>query len=182
MTLATPACVLLAVFAEPLIRFVYGDRWEPAAGALAGLGTLRVALELAYDFLAAVGRTHAILALHALWLAALIPVLALGAHWSGIAGIGVEHIVVVGAFVTPVYVLGLASAEVPLRSYAGGLARPALEAGAMVAVGVATGRMIDDDFQVLAVGSTVAVLAYGLVVLPGSTALARVRTRLATAH
>ena len=96
MTLSIPACVLLAVFATPLIRFVYGVQWVPAALPLTMLsivGVLRIALELGYDYLAAIGRTVSILAIHALWLAGLVPALIVGARWDGIAGVGWGHLV-----------------------------------------------------------------------------------------
>src|SRR5690349_6533666 len=55
-----PVCVLLAVCAVPLITFVYGDRWRPAAEALvflAILGGFRVVLDFFYNLLVAVGRS-----------------------------------------------------------------------------------------------------------------------------
>ena len=116
MTAAVPACVLLATLAEPLIRMVYGQRWTPAAPVLtwlAILGLLRVAYELSYDCLAAAGRRSTLLGVQGWWLAALIPVLLIGAHTRGIVGVGIGHVAVAGPLVLPVSCGRCRAAEYP---------------------------------------------------------------------
>ena len=90
MALAVPACVLLATLAGPLIRAIYGPRWTPAAHTLSLLaifGLMRVAYALMYDGMAAATAAEALLGVQGLWLAALIPVLLIGARLRGIAGV-----------------------------------------------------------------------------------------------
>jgi O-antigen/teichoic acid export membrane protein len=185
MTLSIPACVLLAVFATPLIRFVYGVEWVPAALPLTMLsvvGVLRIALELGYDYLAAIGRTVSILAIHALWLAGLIPALIVGARWDGIAGVGWGHLLTLGVLVAPAYVFVLGSVGLSFRSYASGVVRPILGGLAMVGVGILVTSSFTVDFWVLAVGGTASLGAYALVLLPGESGLLRWRTRRNEAH
>jgi O-antigen/teichoic acid export membrane protein len=176
MTLSIPACVLLAVFATPLVRFVYGDRWLPSALPLVVLslvGVLRIAMELAYDCLAAVGHTTSILFVHLLWLAALIPALLIGAQHGGIVGVAWGHLIALGVIVVPAYIWALSAALLPLRSYAPGLVRPAVGGLVMVGVGVGIATLLSSDFAVLAVGGVVSVLGYAAIVVPGRGGLLR---------
>ena len=92
-----PVCLLLAGAAAPLIRFVYGRDWEPAADALVWLGVLaafRILFELAYDYLVVIGVSRAIFLLQVVTLAALIPALIVGAHAFGIAGVAAAQVLV----------------------------------------------------------------------------------------
>ena len=80
-----------------VISIVYGEQWVPAAAALlflAGLSAARVALDFSYDYLVSVGRTRAVMWLQALWVAALIPALVVGANLGGIRGAAVAHLIV----------------------------------------------------------------------------------------
>lgn len=170
MTLSIPACVLLATFAAPLVRFVYGDRWFPAAAPLIVLslvGILRIALELAYDCLAAIGRTMAIMAVNGLWLVALVPALVTGARRGGITGVAWGHLVTVVVVVVPAFAWALSRAQVPVGSYARGLVRPSVAGLAMVGVGVAVTSRLESDFLVLALGGTLSLATYVAIVLPG---------------
>jgi O-antigen/teichoic acid export membrane protein len=137
-SVAFPVAVLVSVCAVPLIGVLYGSPWVPAAAALhtlALLGAARVLILLGGDLLAAVGSGRALLALQLVWLAALVPALAVGARWGGLAGVGVAHLVVAGVVVVPFLGWALAQVGVPRREVARVLARPA--AGAAAATGVA---------------------------------------------
>jgi len=121
MTLTVPPCVLLATLAQPLIRNLYGPRWTPAAHALtllAILGLMRVAYTLMYDCMAASGRRHALMGVQALWMAALIPALLLGAHLRGITGVAAAHVIVAAGLVGPVFLWSFSHAGLRLRSLA----------------------------------------------------------------
>jgi O-antigen/teichoic acid export membrane protein len=183
MSLTIPACILLAALNYPLIGFVYGERWLPSATPLAVLsilGALRVALELAYDYLAAVGRTRAILVIHFVWLAALIPSLAVGAHLSGILGVAWGHVVTVGLIITPAYIWVLARNDVKPGVLSRGLVRPVVGGVVMAAVAVVVSRSLSVDFWRLAVGGTLSLGAYVAIVLPGFGGLSAIRRRSAT--
>ncbi len=89
MGVTLPVCALLSVYAEPIIRTLYGDRWTGAVGALQLLvvfSAARIAVELTYDLLAATGRTGSTVWLHAVWLVALAPALVVGARTAGSPG------------------------------------------------------------------------------------------------
>jgi O-antigen/teichoic acid export membrane protein len=103
-----PVCLLLAGAAGPIIRFVYGAQWAPAASVLMFLGLLaaaRIFFELSYDFLVVRGASHWILIVQGGWLAVLVPALILGARWDGLRGIAIAQAVVAVAVVLPAYAL-----------------------------------------------------------------------------
>lgn len=169
MAVTLPACVLLAAFSMPLIRFIYGERWLPAAAALAVLsvlGAVRVALELAYDYLAAAGRTRAILLIHLIWTIGLVPSLIIGADVGGIEGVGWGHVAIVIILVIPAYLRALGLAGVEARSLLGGLVRPLVGGAVMTLSALAISRVLETDFLRLAVGGTMSLAAYVAIVLP----------------
>ena len=57
--------------------------------------------------LAALGYSKFVLAVQLIWLAALVPAMAIGVHEDGIVGAAVAHIVVIGPVVLPCYVFAL---------------------------------------------------------------------------
>jgi O-antigen/teichoic acid export membrane protein len=147
-----PVCVLLGLLATEVIRFVYGEQWVPASQALAFLAvvaTVRVATELAYDYLVAAGRSQATLWLQALWTVSLLPALALGARMGGIRGVAAAHAVVALGLVTPAYVLALRRAGVRPGAMVANLARP-LAGGALVALAsLAAVSLLDGTLPIL---------------------------------
>jgi O-antigen/teichoic acid export membrane protein len=169
MAVTLPVCVLLGVLAEPLVRFVYGDKWAPAAVALqwlAVLGAVRVAAELAYDLLVAVGRSRATMWLQAVWTLSLVPALAIGARLDGVGGVGLGHALVAGLLITPAYAVAVRRSGVPLRALAAGLARP-VAAGAAVAV-VAAGSLVlvPGTFAQLAVAGVLEFAVWAALIAP----------------
>jgi O-antigen/teichoic acid export membrane protein len=169
MAAAIPVCALMAVLAEPLIGFVYGERWLPAAQALrflVVLGLVRVAFHLAYDLLVAVGRGRAALGLHLLWLAALLPALVVATRSGGIRGAGVAHMVVAALVVAPALLVLLARLGLNAGDIGRSLARPL--AGGAVAAGVAlaAAQLLTNDFVQLAGAGTLGLAAYLAVIAP----------------
>lgn len=101
-----PICLLLAGAAGPIIDFVYGAVWAPAAPALTWLAVLaafRILFELAYDYLVVLGRTAKIFTVQLVWLAALIPALILGANLWGLAGLAAVQVVIAAVLILPLY-------------------------------------------------------------------------------
>jgi PST family polysaccharide transporter len=144
MTASVPPCVLLLTLARPLIFFVYGNKWTTAAGALsflALLGLLRVAFELAYDCLVAMGRKRALILVQGWWLIALIPTLIYAARARGIAGVGAGHILVAGPLVTPLFLWALAQAGIRPSVVLRACARPFAGGVAMTAIALAVQRL-----------------------------------------
>ncbi|WP_199442686.1 lipopolysaccharide biosynthesis protein [Umezawaea beigongshangensis] len=164
-----PACVLLAALSDPLVRAVYGERWAPTAQVLALLvllGAFRVALELGYDFLASAGRGRAVLVIHVVWLAALVPLLALGAHLDGIRGVAAAHVVVALVVIVPAYLLALRPHGLRAGALGAAVARPALGGVVMVVVALAVRRLVDGTVAQLLLGGVLATAAYAAVVFP----------------
>jgi PST family polysaccharide transporter len=169
MIAAIPVCVLMAALAQPLIGFVYGDRWLPAAQALrflVVLGLIRVAFHLAYDLLVAVGRGRSALGLHVLWLSALLPALILGTHIDGIRGAGLGHMAVSAAVVLPALLVLLSRLGIRAGDIARALARPLVGGAVAGAVAVSAGHLVSNDFVQLALAGTLGLAAYVAAVAP----------------
>lgn len=177
MTATVPLCALLASYADPLIRLLYGDPWAPAAVALpllAILGLMRVGLFVCYDLLVALDRSRLLIGLQALWLAALIPALIVGTAWGGIRGTAAAHVVVVLGVVGPAFVLALRRLGLrPGRALLPCL-RPLLGGAAIVLSAWVVRSMTDGGLSQLAAGGLVALLVYAPVLqamrsfLPGA--------------
>jgi O-antigen/teichoic acid export membrane protein len=133
---------------------------------LAVLGADRVAAELAYDLLVAVGRSRATMWLQAVWTLSLVPALAIGARLDGVGGVGLGHALVAGLLITPAYAVAVRRSGVPLRALAAGLARP-VAAGAAVAV-VAAGSLVlvPGTFAQLAVAGVLGFAVWAALIAP----------------
>lgn len=181
-----PVCLLLAGAAHPVIEFVYGARWSPAAAPLtwlALLAALRIFFELAYDYLVVLGASRSILALQTVALVALVPALVLGAQLDGITGVAASQVVVAALVVLPLYGLQFRRVGVPPRE---GLQRIWVPAGAAVVIGlcatVLSGR-IDSAFWSLLVSGTIALAGIAGLLYRGRFDLGRLRsTTVATAQ
>jgi PST family polysaccharide transporter len=169
LSAAVPACVLLGVLAEPLIRAVYGDQWAPAAAALrflAVLGLIRVAYELTYDCLVAAGRRKLLMGVQALWLVALVPVLIAFVHPFGIAGVAAGHVVVGLILVIPVFLVALARAGIAPGAIARATGRPLLGGFAVAGAAWVTYEMVGHGLVGVLTAGVVGLLAYVPFVLP----------------
>lgn len=161
--------LLLASLSEPLIEFLYGERWSPAAQALAWLalvGFARVLCDFCYDVLVARGRPGVLLRLQVLWLVTLVPSLAVGTSAFGISGTGAGHAVVVFGVVVPAYLLILRSTGVPLRPIAVATIRPTLGAAVVVGIALAGRAWTAPALLQVVVTGLVASAAYVAIVLP----------------
>lgn len=105
-----PAGALLAVLSVPLVEFVYGAKWFPAAPVLAALGlfgSLRLLFDVVAAYLLARGRSGAVLWVQVLWFAALVPAMVAATGNFGIVGGGWAHLAVGLGIVAPAYLLVL---------------------------------------------------------------------------
>jgi len=169
VAVTAPACLLLALLSTPLIAVVYGQRWVPAAPALSllvVLGLTRVLGELSYDFLVALGRSRPNLAIQALWCAALVAALPVGARLGGVEGVACAHAAVAVTVVLPAYGTILRREGVRPAAVLRAAARPGaglcLCAGAvLVSCALVPGRPLQ-----LVVGGACGVLAYAVVIFP----------------
>lgn len=169
MAATVPAGVLLAGYAEPVIRVIYGDRWAPAAQALpllALFGLLRIGLFVAYDLLVALGRTALLAVLQFVWLAALVPALMVGARLDGIRGAAAAHLIVAGGVVVPLFLvvlwrLGVAPGRAVAMCW-----RPLLGGIALALVAWAVAGWVEGDLARLALGCASVLVVYLPVVWP----------------
>nr|WP_227411865.1 MULTISPECIES: oligosaccharide flippase family protein [unclassified Cryobacterium] len=174
--LAGLMCVLLAVYATELVTFLYGDRWEPSAVAVPALVVLslgRLIVELAYDYLAAVGKSVGNAWLHAIWLIVLIPVLIVGAQWLGIQGVALAHALVVIVVVLPGAALLLHREDVRIWPLVRDLALPAVGCVAVALSGLLVKQWLPEGFWLLATGGLIGLAVYALAVAPRFTRVVR---------
>jgi O-antigen/teichoic acid export membrane protein len=176
---ALPICLLIGGSARPLIGYVYGARWAPAAGPLRGLALLaavQIFLLLAYDFLVVLRRSRFVLMIQLAWLLVLVPALIAGARAGGIGGASLAEAAVALFGVLPWYL-------VELRSV--GIRPPALLAhlGLPVAGGLATGlvalaaaRLAPSNVLALAASGVAAAAILGLLVYRMREVLALLRS------
>jgi PST family polysaccharide transporter len=161
--------MLLALLSEPLIEFLYGSKWAPAAGALSWLaivGFVRVLCDLCYDALVGRDRPKSLLRLQILWFVTLVPILILGTIAGGIVGTGIGHAVVVIAIVTPAYLLILRADGILLRPILSATIRPAVAAGLLTIIILVGRQWIALPLVQILVLSFVSIAAYAVVVVP----------------
>lgn len=167
LILTIPMCCLLASYADDLVTFLYGEKWSQAASAipcLALLGVARVAVELAYDYLVAVGRTLSNLWVHTVWLVALVPSLYLGARINGIAGVALAHSMVIIIVVFPLVAIVLHRGGVQVGLVLKDSVPPVL-GGILIAVSaLAVKSTVDGSVLRLALGGSVGLALYGTLV------------------
>lgn len=158
---------LLAAYAEEIVRFLYGETWVPAAVVIPALVILsmgRMAVELSYDYLVALGRTVGNAWLHGVWLVVLVPALVAGAMGFGIGGIAWAHALVVGVVVLPGVGILLARAGAPVWPLVTDLALPLLGAAAVLGSAALLKVALPDGFLLLAVGGVTGAAIYALLV------------------
>ena len=169
VTVSLLTSVMLAVLARPLIQVVYGPKWTAAAVPLvflSGLGLVRVFHELAYDYLSAWGVTRVLFVVQAAWLAALVVLLPIGAHYGDLWGVGLGHLAAAFLLVVPIYLGVLRRHAVPLRPLLAVLARPAV-AGAGAAAGALLGmHAVSGALPEVLLGGTLGTAVYLAIVGP----------------
>jgi O-antigen/teichoic acid export membrane protein len=157
-----PVCLLLAGAAEPLIRFVYGTDWAPAAPALvwlAILGAYRILFELAYDYLVVVGVSRSIFALQLATLAALIPALVVGSHASGISGVAAAQVLTATVVALPLYLVLFHRAGLQVGNVLARLWLPVLIAAGVGLSALGLASALPSDVAAIVLAGLVALLA-----------------------
>jgi lipopolysaccharide exporter len=101
-----PMCGMMVALARPLVLTLYGAKWAAAAEVLSVLAVysaISMICLLVTNMLGGLGRAKLVLIVQLIWLAALVPAMALGVHADGIVGAAFAHIAVIGPIVLPVY-------------------------------------------------------------------------------
>ena len=110
MLIAAPMCTLVMALSRPIVLTLYGERWAAAAAVLSILacyGLISVVGALFSYMLVAMGRSKFVLAVQSIWLAGLVPAMAIGVRKDGIVGAAIAHIVIIGPIVLPCYLIAL---------------------------------------------------------------------------
>ena len=173
MAVTLPVCIMLSALALPAIRWVYGEKWAPAAAALvvlAPLGALRVALHLMTDLLVAVGRSRASFVLQGIWLAVLVPALVVGVRVGGTSGAAWAHVVVAAAVMVPLHLRATLPHGIGFIALVRAAARPLVGAVAAAVVAVMVSRITLDvfshDLVTLAVAGSAGTIVFAAIVAP----------------
>ena len=176
---ALPVCLLIGGSARPLVGFVYGARWLPAARPLmwlALLSAVQVFFLLGYDFIVVLGRSRFLLITQLIWLLTLVPALVLGARADGIYGASIAEFAVAGCGILPCYLVELSRAGIRLRALARQLLLPT--SGAIV-VGLTAGaaaKVAPGDFTALAASGVTMAAVVALLGYRMRTVLAQLRS------
>jgi O-antigen/teichoic acid export membrane protein len=164
-----PTCVLLGLLALPLVSTLYGHQWAASASALqwlAVLAVVRVACELAYDYLVALGRSRTTMWLQGGWLLALAVTLPIGAYLGGIQGVAIAHAAVAVLVALPAFALAVGKTGVHLASLLAPMLRPVLGCLAMVAVIAALRSVLAPSALLLVIGGLLCAAVYTPFVWP----------------
>jgi PST family polysaccharide transporter len=127
---------------------------------------MRVAYALMYDCMAASGRGNGLMGVQALWMAALVPALLVGAHLRGITGVAGGHVVVAAVIVGPAFLWSLSRAGLRIRSVARACLRPFAGGLLMAAVSLGVIHLAGPGWPGLMAAGAAAVAAYLPVVYP----------------
>jgi lipopolysaccharide exporter len=194
MLTAAPMCTLVIVLSRPLVLTLYGERWAAAAAVLSILacyGLISVVGVLFASMLAAMGRSKFVLAVQSIWLAGLIPAMAIGVRKDGIVGAAIAHIVIIGPIVLPCYLIALKRATSVRISLLAKAAFPPLAAAVAAAcLAWLTASRFDSPLVQLVAGLAVGGSFYVVVTAPqlivlfvrGRAIHPRVRTILRAYH
>jgi PST family polysaccharide transporter len=173
-----PVCLLLSGAAGPIIGFVYGADWAPAAAVLAWLGALaafKILYELAYDYLVVIGASRAILALQLATLASLVPAVIVGVQVSGIAGAAAAQVVVAAGVMLPLYVVLFSRAGLHPRRLLGRIWIPLLGAATVFVSALAISEVLASNLFACIAAGVIALLALAGLVFRDRAELRRLR-------
>jgi O-antigen/teichoic acid export membrane protein len=176
---AVPVCLLIAGAATPLVSFVYGVRWVPAARPLlwlALLGGVQVFFLLAYDLFVVLARSRFLLVTQLGWLVALVVALAVGAHLDGIYGASLAEFGVAAFFVLPRYLIELSRAGIGLSAIIRHVWLPLAGASVAGVTALVTAEVAPNDFTALVVSGLATVVITGLLIYHMRPVIAMLRS------
>jgi O-antigen/teichoic acid export membrane protein len=160
-----PPVMFLAGSAVPLVAFVYGDAWLPAAAALSWLvvaAASRLFSDLAYDFMVVQGRSGTVFCIQTGSLAALVPALAAGASLNGLPGVAAAQAAVSGCVLLPLCLWQLSRAGIRLTVISSVVWLPGLASVAVGALSYGLARWLPVPWWELPIGGVTAVAVAGL--------------------
>lgn len=169
MAMTVPACVMLMMYAEPLLDFVYGEVWAAAASALTLLAVfafIRVAIFVAYDVLLALDRGRALIRVQTVWLVALLPSIFVGTRLDGIRGAAIAQLCVAAVVAAPLFARLVHRAGLSVRGALLKCRRP-LVGGLLITLSALCVRRLNaESWAELLLGLAIATVLYIPVVWP----------------
>jgi lipopolysaccharide exporter len=173
--IAMPMCGLVVALARPLVLVLYGARWSAAANVLpilAFYGVISIICILFANMLVSMGRSKILLVVQLVWLAALVPAMALGVRRDGIAGAAIAHIFVIAPIVLPCYLFALKRATgVRFFLIAKAIVPPLLASAVAALAARAVASQFPNPLAQLVAGLVVGGLTYLAAVAPQATVL-----------
>ena len=182
ISVVLPMAVALAILSPALVALLYGERWIPSSEPLRFLAivmVVRLMTALALDVQTSLGKTRTTVLVNAIWVAALIPALYVGARLGGITGAAAGHAIIAVTVAVPLVVGALHRSGVTFGPIVPALVRALVGGVVAAAVMLLVARVVGESpvLEVLVAG-TAGVLAYAVVVVPGQLrrkAIARLR-------
>lgn len=168
MIVTLPICFVIAGAAEPIVAFVYGPDWAPAAPVLTFLALLSAAkifFELTYDYLVVLKATTRILMLQIVSVLVLLPALVVGAAVGGTAGVAAGQLIVSVFLVLPLYLLQLRKFGVPIMPIVLRLRVPVVAATGVGIVAYVLSQAVAVPFFAAAAAGFLALAVVGLLLL-----------------
>jgi lipopolysaccharide exporter len=171
--LALPVATLTLALAEPLIVTLYGHTWEAAIPVLEILGVygaVFILVSLLSNLLVGTGHTGRVLLIQLVWIGTLVPAMAVGISWDGVAGVAWAHVVAVAGIVLPLYLWAVSRQAPRVLNLVGHAALPPLVAcAAAFAAAVLARALVDGPVVELLLGG----LAGGAVYLACAASMLR---------
>lgn len=167
MSVALPACALLAVLSDDTIALVYGSEWSAASNALRWLAVLaafRILFELAYDYLVVLRQSNAILFVHLVWFGLLVVAVIEGAKHYGIEGVAGAQVLVALLFVFPLYLGLFRRVTVSVSDILARLAIPTFVSALLGLAAWVAAREIDSSLGTLTAGGVLGLITVGFLV------------------
>ena len=142
------------------------------------LGGMRIVIDLLMDLTIADGRPGVALVVRVVWLAAVVPSLAVGASAAGLPGVGAAHVAVAALVVLPLLLIDAGRSGIRTRRLVEQAVRPLLSTAVAAVVMLTVLTTVSTPFARLAVGGACGALAYVVTLIPGNPLVAWVRTRV----
>jgi len=166
---ALPAGATLAILSAQLIRVIYGDKWLPAAPALAALGmfgALRVVFDIFNGYLYAQGRARPVLWVQVIWFVALTTAMIPATRWFGIIGAGWAHVLIGFVIVLPAYLVTMHRVGIRIRLLFERSLRPTLATLPAGGAALTVKLLVANPWAAFLAGGSAAVATYAAVMWP----------------
>jgi PST family polysaccharide transporter len=175
-----PLCLTISGSAGPVIGFVYGARWLPAARPLvwlAALAALQIFFELSYDYFVVLAMSRVVFTMQLVWLLVLVPALVVGGWWRGDWGLAMAEACVAAFLTLPWYLWELRRVGIGPGALAARMRLPLAGAGLAGLFATVAARLAPTELTALLASGTSALVIVGLLAYRARADLMRLRRR-----